>query len=134
LPAFIYTVRDSLLNLDKLSSSDSVFLLSLTLFTASDQELKNHLTSNLEKFEELLSFFINNEKDKADDALTSVGCNAIYTDKKYPGCVFIQILTFETMEAGFIQVADSTLLPGVSFDEFIYIEEAYEGWYIYRIM
>jgi hypothetical protein len=132
LPSFIYTVRDSLLNLDELSESDSVFLLSLQLFTASDKELKNYLTTNLNKFQELISLFINNEKDKANIALASAGCNAIYTDKKYPGCVFIQILTFEKMEAGFIQAADAILLPQISFQGYIYIEEVSPGWFVFR--
>lgn len=132
LPSFVYTVRDSLLNLDELSESDSVFLLSLQLFTASDRELKNYLSSNLEKFQKLISLFMNNEKDKANIALASAGCNAIYTDKKYPGCVFIQILTFEKMEAGFIQAADAILLPQISFLDYVYIEEVSPGWFIYR--
>lgn len=134
LPAFIYTVRDSLLNLKTLSASDSVFLLSLQLFTASDKELKNYVTSNQEKFQELTSLFINSEKNKANGALALVGCNAVYTDKKYPGCTFIQIQRFENFEAGFIQAVDEILLPAISYDEFIYIEEAVEGWYVYRIM
>jgi hypothetical protein len=132
LPAFIYTVRDSLLNLNELSASDSMFLLSLKLFTASDQELKNYLQVNLEKFEELNSLFIKNEKDKADISLASVGCNAVYTDRNYPGCTFIQILKFENMEVGFIYTADSILLPAISLQKFIYIEEVVPGWFVYR--
>lgn len=134
LPSFIYTVRDSLLMLNTLSAGDSVFLLSLKLFTASDTELKNYLNSNLDKFQGLISLFNNNEKDKADIALASIGCNAIYNDKKYPGCTFIRILKFENMEAGFIQAADSILLPAISFEEFIFIEEVVPGWFIYRTM
>jgi hypothetical protein len=134
LPSFIYTVRDSLQMLDALSASDSVFLLSLQLFTASDEEVKNYLNSNLDKFQELISLFNNNDKDKADIALASVGCNAIYTDRPYPGCTFIQILNFENMEAGFIQAADAILLPEISVEGFIYIEEVSTGWFVYRIM
>ena len=66
--------------------------------------------------------------------LASVGCNAIYTNKKYPGCTFLQILKFENMEAGFIQAADAILLPAISFEEFIFIEEVVPGWFIYRTM
>lgn len=134
LPAFIYTIRDSLLNLDVISSSDSTFLLSLRLFTASDSELKNYLQVNLEKFEKLISLFSNNEKDKADIALASVGCNAIFNDNKYPGCTFIQILEFENMEAGFFRVANAILLPTISIEEFVYLEEVVTGWFIYRKM
>lgn len=132
LPAFIYTVRDSLQMLNALSAGDSVFLLSLQLFTTSDEEVKNYLSSNLDKFQGLISLFNNNEKDKADSALASVGCNAIYNDKKYPGCTFIQILKFDNMEAGFIQAVDSILLPEISFEDFVYIEEVSTGWFIYR--
>lgn len=132
LPSFIYTVRDSLSNLNTLSSSDSSFYLSIKLFTMTDTELENYLTTNLNKFQELISLFINNEKDKADIALASAGCNAIYTDKKYPGCVFIQILTFENMEAGFIKAADEVLLPQISYQDYIYIKEVIPGWYIFR--
>jgi len=132
LPNFAYTVRDSLSNLSSLSSNDSSFYLSLKLFTIADAELKNYLTINLNKFQELVVAFNNNLKDKADKLLGSVGCNAIYTDKKYPGCVFIQILTFENMEAGFIQAADTILLPQISFQNYIYIEEVTPGWFVFR--
>ena len=132
LPAFIYTVRDSLANLKSLSSNDSSFYLSLKLFTMADAELKNYLTTNLNKFQELVVALNTNLKDKADKLLGSVGCNAIYTDKKYPGCVFIQILTFEKMEAGFIQAADAILLPQISFQDYIYIEEVSPGWFVFR--
>jgi len=134
LPPFVYTVRDSLSNLNSLSSNDSSFYLSLKLFTMADAELKNYLTTNLNKFQELVVAFNTNLKDKADKLLGSVGCNAIYTDKKYPGCVFIQILTFENMEAGFIQAADAILLPQISFEDYVYIEEVSPGWFIYRSM
>ncbi len=134
LPAFIYSVRDSLSQLNTLSSGDSVFFLSIQLFTATDYELKNYLEENLDKFRGLISLFNSNFKSQADEALASVGCNAIYSDKKYPGCIFIQILKFETMEVGFIQAADAILLPEISLGEYIYIEEVTPGWFIYRVM
>ena len=134
LPDFIYTVRDSLSELSSLSSNDSSFYLSLKLFTMTDNDLKNYLKTNLIKFQELVNYFNSNMGDEVDKGLISVGCNAIYGDKKYPGCVFIQILTFENMGAGFIQAADSVLLPEMSVGKFIYIEEVSAGWFIYRMM
>jgi hypothetical protein len=134
LPDFIYTVRDSLSELSSLSSSDSSFFLSLKLFTMTDDDLKNYLKTNLNKFEELVNYFNSNMGEEVDKGLISVGCNAIYGDKNYPGCVFIQILTFENMEAGFIQAADSVLLPEISVGKFIYIEEVSAGWFVYRMM
>ena len=63
LPSFIYTVRDSLLQLNSLTTSDSTFLESLQLFTASDFELKNYLKINLKKFQKLISSYLDNNKD-----------------------------------------------------------------------
>lgn len=134
LPEFIYTVRDSLQKIQNLPANDSAFLLSLQLFTKSDRELRNYLSVNQQKFQELISLFANNEKDKADIALAEVGCTAIYNDKKYPGCTFIQILQFKNMEAGFIHAADSAFLPAISLDEFIYIEEVVPEWFVFRVM
>ena len=134
LPDFIYTVRDSLSGISSLSSKDSSFYLSMQLFTMTDSDLKNYLKSNLKKFQELVNYFNNNLGDKVDKSLASVGCNAIYSDKNYPGCIFIQNLTFENMEVGFIHAADSVLLPELSVEEFIYIEEVSPGWFIYRMM
>ena len=134
LPAFIYTVRDSLSNLHSLSSNDSSFYRSLLLFTMNNSELKKYFKSNQNKFQELVISFNSNSRDEADKLLASVSCNAIYTDKKFPGCVFIQILKFEKMEAGFIQAADAIMLPEISVEDYVYIEEVTAGWFIYRIM
>jgi hypothetical protein len=134
LPAFIYDVCDSLSQQHNLSSNDSVFNHSVQLFTSTDYELKNNLKENLNKFQELVSLFMSNLKSQADKALASVGCNAIYSDKRFPGCIFIQILKFETMEAGFISAADAMLIPEISVEEYIYIEEVVPGWFIYRVM
>lgn len=134
LPAFIYSVRDSLSQQNSLSSNDSVFFLSVQLFTSTDYFLKNYLKENLNGFQELISLFMSNLKSQADKSLASVGCNAIYSDTKYPGCIFIQILKFETMEAGFINAANTLLIPEISAENYIYIEEVVPGWFIYRVM
>ena len=134
LPQFIYTVRDSLSNLKSLSSNDSTFYLSLKLFTMNDSGLIKYFNSNLNKFQELVASFNNSLSDEINKGLVSVACNAIYSDKKYPGCIFIQILKFETMEIGFIQAANSVLLPEISVEKYIYIDEVSPGWFIYRVM
>jgi len=134
LPAFIYTVRDSLSQLNTLTKNDSAFYHSLQLFTASDIELKSYLKTNLDRFQKLIVSFNDNIKEQADTYLTLLGCNAIYTDKNYPGCIFIQILKFEDMEAGFINSVDPIVLPEISFNRYIYIEEVVHGWFVYREM
>jgi len=132
LPHFIYIVRDSLSNLNSLSSNDSTFYLSLKLFTMTDTDLKNHFNNNLNMFQELISDFNKEASDEVDKDLALVGCNAIYIDRKYPGCVFIQILTFENMESGYIYATESAGLPGITANDFIYIDEVVTGWFIFR--
>lgn len=134
LPDFIYTVRDSLSKLGSLSSNDSTLLLTLKLFTASDAELMQYVETNLKNFQELVSAFNKNIRDKIDKCIEEVCCNAIYADAKYPSCVFIQIQKFENMECGFIYKTESAELPNISIKDFIYIEEAVLNWYIYRVM
>jgi len=132
LPEFIYTVYDSLLKLKSLSSEDSTFYLSLKLFTMNDAGLKNYLENNLNKFQELISFFVSKQGEQMDKSLASLGCNAIYVDTKYSGCAFIQILIFENMESGFIFTDESATLPIISELDFVYIEKVVQGWYIFR--
>lgn len=134
LPSFIYTAKDSMAELYVLPSNDSTFFLSLQLFTMTDSELKNYLKSNLDKFNKLITAFNNGLMNQSDILLASIGCNAIYNDEKFPGCIFIQILKFQSMEAGFVRAADAILLPAISADEYIYIEAVLPGWYVYRIM
>jgi len=134
LPSFIYTVRDSLSHLSTLSSKDSTLFHTLKLFTASDEELMIYIDTNLKNLKELVSAFNENIKDKIDKSIAQVGCNAIYADAKYPGCVFIQIHRFENMECGFISKTESASLPDISIKDYIYLEEAVPNWYIYRTM
>ena len=134
LPSFIYTVRDSLSQLSPLSSNDSTLLFTLKLFTASDEQLMQYLEANLKNFQELVSAFNENVKEKIDQYIASVGCNAIYADTKYEGCIFIQIQRFENMECGFIYKTESAILPEISIKDFIYLEVVDTEWYIYRMM
>ena len=134
LPDFIYIVEDSLSNLSSLSANDSTFYLSLKLFTMNDAELKNYLNAHVTELKELVSYFDREQSDKIKLKLSSLGCNAIFKDRNYPGCVFIQILVFEKMEVGFLYSNDSSELPKISPKDFIYIEEVAPGWFIYRII
>ena len=134
LPPFIFTARDSLSNLNSLSADDSTFYLSLKLFTMTDSELKNYLNAHINELQELVSYFNQEQSDKIKKELASLGCNAIFKDRNYPGCLFIQILAFEKMEAGFLYSSESSKLPEVSPNHFICIEEVLPGWFIYRII
>jgi mRNA-degrading endonuclease RelE of RelBE toxin-antitoxin system len=134
LPSFIYVIRDSLAQLKNLSSNDSTLFRSLILFTESDKQLMKYLEINLKDFQKLVSDFHDDLKDEANRYLILLGCNAIYADKKYPGCVFIQIQKLKEMECGFIYKPESALLPEISIKDFIYIEEVVANWYIYRKM
>jgi len=134
LPDFIYTVEDSLSNLNSLSANDSIFYLSLKLFTMNDSDLKNYLILHLKELQELIRYFDEDQSVEIKKELAYLGCNAIFKDRNYHGCVFIQILAFEKMEAGFLYSAESSELPIISPKDFICIEEVAPGWFIYRII
>jgi hypothetical protein len=134
LPTFIYMAYDSLSNLSSLSSDDSTFYLSLKLFTINDSDLKNYLNLHLKELRELIRYFDEDQSAEIKKGLASLGCSAIFKDRNYPGCVFVQILAFEKMEAGFIYTGESSELPKISPKDFICIVEVTRGWFIYRMI
>lgn len=134
LPDFLYAVHDSLLTLSSLSSSDSSLLKTITLFIKNDDELKNFVNEHLEDLNELVSFFSKKNNESVNKKLNELGCSAVFLDKNYAGCIFVQIASYKKMEAGFIYASGSAKLPVMSEKKFIYIEEVLTGWYLYRIM
>jgi hypothetical protein len=134
LPGFIYSVCDSLSNLDSPSAADQNLINTLQLFTMNDAGLKNYLNSNVDEFNNVVYFFNQKENEEVNKRLNDLGSNAVYKDNRFPNCVFIQINSFERMEAGFLYTSGTSEKPLISPSEFIYIEEVLPGWYIYRIM
>jgi hypothetical protein len=134
LPGFLYSAQDSLSNLSSLSAADVNLLKTLELFTMNDARLKNYMTNNLDGFINVVWYFNQNEKEEVDKLLNMLGCNAVYKDNRFSNCIFIQINSFERMEAGFIYATDSSNVPPISSAEFIYIEQVLPDWFIYRIM
>jgi len=134
LPGFLYSVQDSLSNLSSPSAADVNLQKTLELFTMNDARLKNYLTNNLDGFINIVWYFNQNEKEEVDKLLNVLRCNAVYKDNRFSNCIFIQINSFERMEAGFIYAADSSSVPPMSSAEFIYIEQVLPDWFIYRIM
>jgi hypothetical protein len=134
LPDFIYSVQDSLSNLSSSSEADINLLKTLKLFTMNDARLKNYLSNNINEFANVVWYFNQNEKEEVDKLLNILGCNAVYKDNRFSNCIFIQINSFERMESGFIYATDSSNVPPMSSEEFIYIEQVLPDWFIYRIM
>lgn len=134
LPPFIYLALDSLVKINSPSESDMNLIKTLELFTMDDSSLKNFIGTNLNSLNDLTWYFNQMENEKVNVQLKSLGCSAIFKDKNYPGCIFIQINSIERMEAGFIYTLAGARIPLVSHEEFIYIEEVLPHWFIYRIM
>jgi hypothetical protein len=132
LPDFVFQVLDSLSQLPSLA--DSSFYLSLQLFTMNDAQLKNYFISNLDSFNELINYFDQGNKDEGDKLLAYLGLNAIFLDNNFPGCVFVMINTVQRLASGFIFAPETAKLPGITVNEFIYVEEIVPGWFIFRSM
>ncbi len=134
LPPFLFQLLDSLSKLDSPTDNDQELLRTLELFTANDSLLKNFISTNINSLNNLIWNFNQGENEKVSVQLKSIGCSAVFKDKKYPGCTFIQINSIDRMEAGFIYALSGSVLPPISPEGFIYIEEVLPRWFIYRIM
>jgi hypothetical protein len=134
LPGFLYSIRDSLSILSSPSAADINLQKTLELFTMNNARLKNYLSNNVDELLNVVWYFNQNESKEANTSLSSLGCNAVYKDNRFSNCVFIQINSFERMEAGFIYATDSSTIPPMSSTEFIYVEQVLPDWFIYRIM
>jgi hypothetical protein len=134
LPSFVYTVFDSLSNLKTLSNQDSLLYRSLGLFLMNDSELKSYVSNHLNELNNLVWNFNQKENNVVDKLLSVLGCNAVFRDTNFPGCLFVQISSFDKMESGFLYASGSFELPDISYRDFVYLEEVLNGWYIYRIM
>lgn len=130
LPDFVYQIADSLSNQAHLP--DSSLYLSLKLFTMNDHQLKNYFIDKSDSFNELISYFNQNDKESGDKKLSELGCTAIFRDTGFPGCIFILINSFKKIGAGFIYTIESAEPPEISEKDFIYIEEILPGWFIFR--
>jgi len=134
LPSFVYTVYDSLSNLHSLPGQDSLLYRSLGLFLMNDSELKSYVNNHLNQLNNLVWYFNQKENNEVDNLLSTLGCNAVFRDTNFPGCLFVQISSFKKMESGFIYTSGSFKLPDISYKDFVYLEEVSDSWYIYRIM
>jgi len=134
LPDFLFNVLDSLSNLGSFSPADSSLYQTIYFFVLNDDELNDFLNNHLNELNDVVKYFNLQQTAEVDKELKALGCSAVFLDKKYPGCIFIQIAAFKKTEAGFIYTSESAKLPVISEKKFIYIEEVVTGWYVYRIM
>jgi len=135
LPAFIYSVKDSLSELSKLSADDEDLVISLKMITMSDKELNTFVQLNINELQNIIGFYEEKNDNEIDNALSQINCNAVFSDDKYPGCTFISISAFSGMELGIFYIKDKTTpIPEISPYQFVYVEEVLNGWYVYRIM
>ena len=134
LPGFIYSAKDSLTQINNLSFSDTKLLELVNLLTSSDAELKKYLRDNLNDFYKLI-LYIEDEDDKnIQNLLNRLNIDAVYQDDKFPACIFLQVGAFDKTEMGYFYSGESSSLPEISPDRFIYIEEILPKWYLYRII
>jgi len=66
--------------------------------------------------------------------LNELNIDAVFMDDKFPGCIFLQIGAFDKTEMGYFYSGESSSLPKISPNRFIYIEEILPKWYLYRII
>ncbi len=133
LPVYIYSALDSLSGIKNPKPQDETLLNTLQLITSDDQNLKNHLKENLPDYTKLIQYYKSSDKEKANELMHKLGCQGIFEDKNYPGCVFIPIGSVGTSEVGYF-FSRGESRPIISPNNFIFIEKVAEGWYVYKLM
>jgi hypothetical protein len=134
LPKFIYSSVDSLSQINNLPDSVSSLLSSLKLMIGPDEDLKKFLSENTDNMYNIIGAFEKNEKNKLGKLMNKLSLDYIFVDKLYPQCVFILVGGFERIEVGFIYSKNNSVLPQMSPERFIYVEEVLPNWYVYRAM
>jgi len=134
VPAFIYDVVDSLSQLSSLPDSLSSLLKSLQLVVGPDDDLQTYFTENINSFYNLVGAFQNKATDKLNELMNSLYLDYIFTDEKFPNCIFILVSELGSMEVGYIYAANKKDLPGISPGRFIYVEGVLPNWYVFRAM
>jgi len=134
LPGFIYSTKDSLSQISNLSSSDTDLLELVNLLTSNDTELKKYLRDNLNDFYKLVLYIEDEDGKNIQSLLNSLNIDAVYQDDKFPGCIFLQVGAFDKTEIGYFYSGENSLIPEISPNRFILIEEILPKWYIYRII
>jgi len=134
LPGFIYGTKDSLSQISNLSSSDAELLNIVSLLTSSDTELKKYFQNNVNDFYKLVLYLEDEDEKNIQSSLNELNIDAVFMDDKFPGCIFLQIGAFDKTEMGYFYSGESSSLPKISPNQFIYIEEILPKWYLYRII
>jgi hypothetical protein len=134
LPKFIYTAVDSLERISNPKEFDQLLLGSLKLLTGSDEDLKSYLSGNINDFYKIMTAFENNDTNALNRVMDELNLEYVYVDKLYPGSVFIMLGSFGSIEVGFIYAKSGSVVPEISPNRFIYLEETLARWYVYRAM
>ena len=134
LPGFIYSTEDSLSQIKNLSSSDTDLLKLVNLLTSSDADLKKYLLENVNDFYKLVLYLKDEDDINIQNLFNRLNIDAVYQDDKFPGCIFLPVGAFNKTEMGYFYSGESSSLPEISPDRFIYIEEILPKWYLYRII
>ena len=134
LPGFVYSIQDSLIQIENPSSDDVELLKLLKLITSSDAELKKYLADNINEFYKLVLYIEDEDNKQIQLSLNKLYMDATFRDDKFPGCIFLQIGAFENKEMGYFYSNESSSLPKISPERFIYIEEVLPKWFVYRII
>ncbi len=134
LPRFIYIAKDSLNIIENISSKDADLLRLLTLITSSDAELIKYLTDNINDFYKLVLYIEDEDTENIQNLLNKLSIDATFRDEKYPGCIFFQIGALDTKQVGYFYSSENSILPEISPNGFIIVEEILPKWFLYRII
>jgi hypothetical protein len=101
----------------------------MLLTIKSDSELKEYLKSNLAEFNNVISLHRKGDKEKSEKSAKRLLINFV---KAEGGSIKLNIGGIIDNSVGYLYVPPGAKPPTMTPDEFIYIEQITDSWYIYK--
>lgn len=132
IPLYYHLLADSIMNDAELPDSTKIIAKSIRLLTGTDEKLKEYFKLHYNEFRNLLDKFRNDQSNEIKPLLQQLYLSSIYKPEQFKECFFFSVLEINYLESGYVYCADKSLLPKISPNDFIIIEEIVKDWYFYR--
>jgi hypothetical protein len=122
----------------ELSKKEEWELKNIKLILSDDDTIKEHLRSNIEIFDNLISEYKKNSKSKSlsksklNELKKKVYLSNAYNLKHYENVIALTIGGMADNSVGYFYVENEEDVPPMEHDYFIYIEKIFPGWYIFK--
>ena len=112
--------------------SEELTYQNMLLTTKSDVELKNYFLKNKPQFDELIASFRSGNQNRMKSIIEALHLNAVTSFSRNEAITDLSIGGILDNSVGFMYVPKGASPPQMSPNEFIYVEEIADRWYLYK--